>query len=85
MPKYTLLHGGLTIKKRHYAAGSEVDLEASEAESINRRGEHLKLSARLKIEAEAEKKKAEIIAAAEKKLQAELDAEAKKLTKGGES
>lgn len=92
MPKYTLLHGGLTIKKQHYPAGSEIELEVAEAAKINKRGEHLKLSALLKVEAEAEKKKADIIAAAEKKLQAEIEAETKKhiektekLAKGGES
>lgn len=83
MPKYTLMHGGLKIGSKHYAAGSEVELSTDEADRLNRRGPHVKLTAVLKAEAEAEKKKAEAIAAAEKKAQADAEAEAKKHAKGG--
>lgn len=96
MPSYTLIHGGLTLKQkqktpkgeievnRHFPHGSEVELSVEEAAHLNRREPHVKLTAVLKAEAEAEKKKAEIIAAAEKKALEEIASlETKKHGKDG--
>lgn len=96
MPNYTLIHGGLTLKQKkktpkgevefnhHFPAGSEVELSVEEAAHLNRREPHVKLTAVLKAEAEAEKKKAEMIAAAEKKALEEFAAlESKKHGKDG--
>lgn len=91
MPLYTLIHGGLTLKAKtpkgevhkHFPHGSEVELSPAEAEHLNRREPHVKLSALVKAEAEAEKKKQDILAAAEKKAMAEIAALEKKHEKGG--
>ena len=85
MPLYTLIHGGLTVEKKHYPAGSQVELSTDEANRINARGEHVKLTEFLKIEAEAEKKKNEAIAEAIAKVEERFAAEKKAATekKGG--
>lgn len=83
MPKYTLLHGGLKTADGFKPAGSEVELTTDEAAKINARGEHVKLTAVLKAEAEAEKKKAEHIAKVTAKVEADIAAEEEKAKKGG--
>lgn len=83
MPLFTLMHGGLTVEKKHYPHGSEVELSTEEAAKLNLRGLTVKLSAHIKAEAEAEAKKVEHLAKLTAKLDAELAAETKKASKEG--
>lgn len=94
MPKYTLMHGGLTVKMKakdkageeveiHHAAkpDDEVELSTEEAAKLNKRGEHVKLSAVIKAEAEAEVKRKEQVAKITARVEAEIAAEEEKAKK----
>lgn len=70
MPLYTLIHGGLTVEKKHYPHGSEVELSEAEASRINARGQHLKLSSVIKAEKAADEAKAHAVAKAEAEAKA---------------
>lgn len=70
MPLYTLIHGGLTVEKKHHPHGSEVELSEAEAARINARGQHLKLSSVIKAEKAADEAKAHAIAKAEAEAKA---------------
>lgn len=81
MPTYKLMHGGLKIDRTFHAAGSEVELSAEQAAEINERGPHLKLTAVIKAEEEAEKKKQAAIKKATDEALAAIESESKKAEK----
>lgn len=89
MPKYTLVHGGLVRGHTLHLAGTpnaEIELDAEEAQRLNRRIETVRPSAVIEAEREADEKRKKAVEAAEKKAALEEEKAAdEKRKKGGHS